>query len=286
MKTLFLIAALILAYPAHAEEPIPPEKAEKIIEFHNRSHTALASGYYAIPDSLIDYVGKYRSDFRLPPHKLPSGKKAAQDKLMPARGLFTEQEAADLAKAQQDMDRTLAELLNDFHDLEAYINDPEIMDDGKKGEELSRKIISGHSQFIKARKSWLEIVEARAANAEKILLEEHPLRRQILCAHKILNQIRETELLINADSASALPELSRSVRELTRLAKTPPFQGAPQHERIFREFLKKVDSWRHILDRGLKEGLHTSQKREIAKAAKEAVTTYNAFARAMNSPGS
>ena len=302
---------------AAPEAPLGAEeraRAEAALDFHNTALNALETGYYALPEALYANAGFYLKTWQLPRGGAPKGnRQAARARLRPQAGLFSEEEAAKLTAALDDMDKALDSLLANYKALEAYVADRRIRDDGARGKALARKISGDHAVFMAARKSWLEIVEARAAAAEAALLREHPLRRQIGEAGAIFNAYaRAAELLgaeekeagpagpgksatargageqatakgaLDAASRATLAHIHAELENRIAEAGRPPFAAAPQLERLYRAFLKEARAYAAALGRGLDEGFFPPQRRELNLAAVRSRAAYNAFVREAN----
>ncbi|MDE7241125.1 MAG: hypothetical protein K2N62_04495 [Desulfovibrio sp.] len=298
--------------PVPALSPAERARAEAALDFHNTALNALETGYYALPEALYANARFYLKTWQLPGRpKNMGGREAARARLRPEAGLFSEEEAAKLTAALAGMDKALDSLLDKYKALESYVADSRIKDDGARGKTLAARLSGEHAQFMAARKSWLEIVEARAAEAEAALLREHPLRRQIEAAGAIFAGFGRAAELLGAEDAVAADEvaargaaaekqageaaatLDAAARatlqhihtELeNRIAEAgkPPFAAAPRLERQYRAFLKEAGAYAGALARGLAEGFHAPQRRELNVAAMRSRAAYNAFVREAN----
>ena len=313
------------AAPSEAVQPRAPQpasepalsaeeraRAEAALDFHNTALNALETGYYALPEALYANAAFYLKTWHLPKRpKAPDNRQATRARLRPGAGLFSEAEAARLTAALDGMDKALDSLLANYKALESYVADSRIKDDGARGKALAARVHADHAEFMAARKSWLEIVEARAADAAAALLREHPLRRQIEAAGAIFAGFARTAEVLGAEDAAAAGEvagkataagkeagaaaatLEAAARDtLTHIhaelenriaeAAKPPFAAAPQLERQYRAFLKEAEAYAAALGRGLAEGFYPPQRRELNLAAVRSRAAYNAFVREAN----
>lgn len=296
--------------PARPEPALTPEeraRAERALDFHNAALSALEEGYYALPDALYANARFYLKTWQLPRRPRTSGgREASRARLTPEAGLFSDEEAARLTAALDGMDKALDSLLGRYRSLERYVADPDIRDDGARGTALAARLGEDHAVFMAARRSWLEIVEARAAAAEATLLRGHPLQRQIRGAEAIFACFARTAAALGAEDANgsgtatqgegAAP--SRNEREAAARAGLerihaeleadiaasgkPPFPAAPELERRYRAFLKEATAYAAALGRGLAEGFFAPQRRDLNVAAMRSRAAYNAFVRAAN----
>lgn len=293
-------AVVAEAVPAAPEPVLTPEeraRAERALDFHNAAMNTLEEGYYALPDALFANARFYLRTWRLPRRPAVTGsRQAARERLTPGAGLFSEEEAARLTAALDGMDTALESLLGRYRSLERYVADPDIRDDGARGMALAAKLEGDHAVFMAARKSWLEIVEARAAAAEAALLREHPLQRQIRGAEAILACFARTAAALGAEDddgkGAAVPLEAATRAGLERIhaeleadiaaSGKPPFPAAPELERHYRAFLKEATAYAAALGRGLAEGFFAPQRRDLNVAAIRSRAAYNAFVRAAN----
>lgn len=263
-------------------EPAPNaaevEKADNIVAYHNQVQTQIAKGMKA--DALMTGARIYQATFQLP----KAGRGGKHNALSPAKGLFADADYKAITQALQSMDKSLAQMLSHYTSLEKYVADTAIRDDGKKGKELVASIGAEYKQFCKAKNSWLAIVEKAAQDSEGVLLYKHPLKRQIMVAKEIFSQFREVGNLLAAGGPE--PELLRAcegnIKRLLEKGGKPPFPAKPAMEREYRSFLKQVKNYVEALDRGITEGFHSVQKRELNAAAAASMAVYNQFARSVN----
>lgn len=255
--------------------------ADRMLAYHNNIQARLAKGQPA--DFLMANTRIYAEHFQLPKRpKIPR-----KSDLAPPEGLFNGAEAKAVTQALGEMDRAFGRMLSRYGQLEKYIDDASIRDDGKKGRELVKDISSAHAEYIAARKSWLETVQKAARQAETTLLHDHPLRRQILAAQNIFQQYGEVADLLSS-GADAGPMLHSCVQNLQNLladAGKPPFLAKPALERAYRDFLRQVAVYVAMLERGMAEGLHNAQRREINEAAENSRAAYNIFVADVNKNG-
>lgn len=264
------------------------QEADHVLQFTNRATGILTEGYYRLPDVLQDNVNYYLKTWQLA--KLPriSGAKRAAGALVPPHGIFGDAETRDLENSLKDMDKALAAMLGHYGDLEKYVSNPEIRDNGKQGKQIAEKIREEHSRFLKGRNAWLGLLDARAAEAQKILLSEHPLERQILASEGMFVIFREAaaQLALDKPDRAALQALAVRLKELAGQAAKPPFPADPLLEKEFRSFLKKVDKYIQSVDAALMEGFFSPQKKEINNAMISCRNAYNIFARTANNAAS
>lgn len=182
------------------------------------------------------------------------------------------------------MDKSLDAMLADYKALEKYVRDDSIRDDGAQGKKLAASLGAAHATFMAARDSYLEVVEARAAQAEDVLLRDHPLQRQIVAAEKIFSLFRKAAGLLGPEKPDkeALEQLRQELESAIALAGRPPFPASPELERVYRAFLKEAALFPQGLARGLSEGFYSPLRRDLNSIVGRSREAYNAFARAAN----
>lgn len=265
--------------------PAPEEldRADRIIAYNNRVNDELDNGFYSLGNTFYGNSRRYTQTWQLPAR--PRTRKRAD--LTPEKGLFDEAEAALITTGLKRMDKALDSLLGHYADLEKYAADDRIRDDGKLGLKLGAQIKKDHGAFITARESWLEIVRKRAAEAEKIVLYDDPLQRQIIAANMILNQLREVNNILA--SGSSEPDLLRACGQniVTAIDEggRPPFPARPAQERLYRAFLKSASAYRDLLEMAANEGFHQTQLRQIHDGARACANAWNEFVKETNSRG-
>lgn len=273
----------------HPQKPAVEDlaRANAMLDFNNRAVEALSKGPYAQPNKIAAAKDVYLETFRLPKLGKPRGRKAARGDLAPPPGLFTTDEQSALAAALANMDSALDDMLRQYAELERYVRDDTIIDDGKRGRELCRKLGGQHDVFMSARKTWLDIVTSRAREAEKILLEEHPLKRQILAGQDIFELMNRASEQLSAPrpDKGAIAATSQEIAARVAKAAEPPFPAPPAVERAFRHFLRQADAYVRQLERGLAEGFYTPVKRRLNALSAQTRRAYNAFVKSANEPG-
>lgn len=283
--------AAVDAVPLEKAQPAPAApamdeaelaKADSLVQFANRARQSLDAGYYSLADKLAANTQVYLHTYSLPKRPVAPGRSPALFKA--EKGMFDEQEEADLARAYNGMDKALTAILGHYANLEKYVADRSIRDDGKLGRQLADKIAGEHASFLAARKSWLAIVDRRAAQAEDMFIAAHPLARQIRAARDIFTQFAEiTVLLSQAEPQRELLAACRdNLRELAGLAGRPPFPARPALERLYRQFLKEVARYIDIMDTGVSSGFYRRQRQELNVAQLRCQKSYNEFVTAAN----
>lgn len=267
--------------PLNAEDA---RLADRMIGFSNQARDILSGGTYRAATVLKDNAQRYLEIWRLGKRPRLPARHNGDTRLKPPAGLFDKEEEALLTQSLDRMDKALNDLITHYRSLEKYAADSAIKDDGKLGSELNEKIKGAHQEFMNAKKSWLEIVERRAEEAEAKFLATHPLQRQIQAAGNIFSQMREIGDLVEAEgnNREAIKSLRVNLDLTVAEAAKPPFPASPSLERVYRDFLKKVNVYCQILDRALVEGFHNIQKRELADARLKCLNAYNEFVSTVN----
>lgn len=249
------------------------ENADKILAFYNQAMNVMAHGLLA--DRLATNTHIYEATYNL--GKRPKGPR--HNSLKPPSGIFSKTDMETMTAALTQMDKALATMLGHYNKLEKYVADPSIKDDGKRGHELVRQIGGSYGEYLAARKSWLSVLKTAAANAEELILKDHPLKRQIIAAQGIMNQFQEiASLFASGDPPIANLEVCKeNLQSYLAEGEKPPFAAEPALEREYRAFLKETRNYLLVFDRGLLEGFHGVQKRELNSATLACQSAYNKF---------
>ena len=268
--------------PAASLEEI--EHASSVLQFSNQAREILEERLSRPAERMRENVAAYLETWHIA--KFPDKKDhaAAIRKLRPEEGIFSPEEERDLARALDGMDKALAEMARHYGELEKYVADVNIRDNGKKGRQLGSGIERDYGKFAANRRSWLEIVEKRAEKAEEVFLQSHPLERQIAGARAIFAQFREIAALINSGSVNfqELSAMRQNIEGLVAECGKPPFNASPGLERLYRSFLGKAAAYCKALNMAMAEGMHGAQKRELNSAINDCRKAYNEFVRKAN----
>ncbi|MBO4313111.1 MAG: hypothetical protein J5838_02345, partial [Desulfovibrio sp.] len=174
--------------------PVTPEeraRASLTLDYCNDVERTAFGPWYRQADVLDFYTRIYLGEWKLPKRAEPaSSRAAASRRLAPPAGLFTDEERGRIAAHAEAMGRALEGMIADYKALEAYVADPTIIDDGRKGKELAASIAKAYAAFCASRVALLSLLDERAVAAEDVFLTGNPLRRQILCARRIFRLYR------------------------------------------------------------------------------------------------
>jgi len=275
--------------PQEASPPPSPaelDRADRLVAFSNAASTALAAGRYAQADVLIAYTKYYLAEWQLAkrPAINPDGDDALARRLVPPVGLFTPEQTKKMAASVQDMNKAIASMRADYHQLEKYVEDAEVQDDGAKGRSLGASIAKAHAAFVVARDAFMQIVEGEAAPAEDMLLRGHPLKRQIQAAERIFAVFGKTATLLTPEKPDreALQNLRQELASALADGGRPPFMAAPDLERRYRGFLKQASRYAELFDNGLEAEFYAPLRFEMNNAALASRAAYNDFVRDAN----
>jgi len=272
------------ASPPSAEEEM--QKADAMLAFSNNASMYLDTGWYALPDILQEQMAVYFDAWLLLPRpQVGVTRTQARQALTPPPGLFSPEDEARMAEAVQRMDRLLDSMLADYRAMSRYVADTTIRDDGARGRSLAFSMRKDHKAFVAAREQWAAVVEPRALEAEELLLQGHPLRRQITGAWEIFRLLGRAVLLLQEakPDRKALENLWQKLAVQLESLKKPPFQGSPALERQYRAFLAEAGRFEAALGRGVNEGFYSQVRQGLNNAQEESRRAYNGFVNAVNS---
>lgn len=270
--------------PEKRISPAEYEEAGKILQYANHARELLEENVARPAAHMRANMAAYLDTWHLGRLPKMDSRKTILKALLPPEGLFSQEEEKKLARALDGMDKALSEMTAHYLALDKYVRDASIKDDGARGSQLGSMFEDSYRKFAANSHSWLEIVEKRAEEAEEKFLRAHPLQRQIAGARDIFAQFRELAALVNSGSAdtSELASLGRSISQIAEQCGQPPFNASPALERLYRNFLAKVELYCKTLNLGLAEGMHDAQKRELNETVNECRKAYNDFVRQAN----
>lgn len=269
-------------------QPSPEEldRADQLVAFSNAASMALAAGRYAQADVLIAYAKYYLAEWKLAkrPAMNPEEDDALARRLAPPAGLFTPEQTKKMAASVQEMNKAVSNMRTVYRQLEKYVEDDSVQDNGVKGKSLVADIAKAHGEFVAARDAYMQIVETEASPAEDMLLRNHPLKRQIQAAERIFAVFGKTVTLLATDKPDreALQALRQELADALTDGGRPPFMAAPDLERRYRGFLKQAGSYAELFDKGLEEQFYGPVRFEMNKAALASRAAYNDFVRDAN----
>ncbi|MBQ7607594.1 MAG: hypothetical protein IJU76_06445 [Desulfovibrionaceae bacterium] len=261
------------------------QKAEQIIDFCNRAEQNTAEDWFTQADRLAFFVRIYLGEWQLPKYnKALTEKKVFLEKLLPPDDLFEVSEKKALRDALLAMHAALATMHANYRELERYVRDPSIQDDGVLGKRLSRKITEAYAQFGLAKKDYFALLEKKAVPAENIFLVDNPLKRQILEARILFSLLRAISFELSKDTVDLAKTraLEEEVRTHIAEAERPPFKGKPLSERRYRAFLKEIKIYADDLAQGNQEGFYPHVRKALNLDLANIRTAYNDFAKNVN----
>ena len=289
--TLEQAAAIAPTKPGTPKESATPppgeqerEQAADLLDFCNKATADLNAGWLGQADVLAFFTRIYLGEWQLPMFKARPGKGNVTKRLTPPDGMFAPAEKTQLVANIQDMIKHLDTMLADYRKLEAYVMDPEVVDNGKLGKSLGATIQKSHAAFAAARDAYLGLLRDRAAQAEDIFLYDHPLKRQIVGARHVFALFSQMANVLGLDKVDR-ERLQKMQDELVReiaTAEAPPFPAKPHMERPFRAFVAEARRFARLSQRGLESGYDNELKRALNDAMVQSRENYNAFVRVAN----
>ncbi|MDR2574524.1 MAG: hypothetical protein LBC94_09345 [Desulfovibrio sp.] len=278
--------------PSVSEPQFPPlspeeqKKAVAIVDYYNLANSLLAEEPYTLPETCRVAAREYLQSWRLKtiPRIARGTLDTAAKRLEPPLEVFPEQEREQFARYILDMGRALEEVLKEYRQLEKYVKDNSIIDDGAGGNEIIATLDAAHRNFLVARDDFLKRAEELSAPAEDALLHGHPLRRQIALAREIFLLCRRCATLLGEEQPdkTALGLLGEELGHVLNEAGKPPFRGSPGLERQYRVFLREVERFAEVLASGLAGNFDAVTRRSMNEAISAGRAAYNNFAMTAN----
>lgn len=277
-------AAPAATQPALAPTDEEREQAAELLDFCNKASLALNNGWLGQADVLAFFTRVYLGEWQLPVFKPRGGKGSVTKALVPPDGIFTAEEKTMLAGNVQDMLKNLDAMLADYRKLEAYVMNPEVVDNGKLGKSLGAIIQKSHAAFAAARTAYLDLLRQRSRAAEDVFLFDHPLKRQIVAARHVFVIFSQMANILGLEKTDRerLQVLQDELQAEIATAAAPPFAAKPVVERPFRAFVAEAERFARLSQRGLESGYDNDLKRALNDAMVQSRENYNAFVRVAN----
>ncbi len=261
------------------------ERAGQILDFFNTAEKNTSEDWFTQADHIAFFVRIYLGEWQLPKYDKPLiDQKSFLQKLSPPDDLFDPSKKKSLQAAVARMYEALATMHSSYRELERYVGDTTIQDDGVKGKRLSKKINAAYQTFGRAKKEYFSLFEQEAVWAENIFLEDNPLRRQILEAKVLFSLLRDVSFELSSDTVdlSKTRALEKQIFAHIEKAERPPFKGHPLAERQYREFLKKARLYAEDLRLGNQEGFYPHVRNLLNTDLANIRSGYNAFIQYLN----
>jgi hypothetical protein len=316
--TAFLILLLIVLFPVFLDDPAykpapgkktapvaqaagaaPPlertlalaeqKKAVACIDYYNRASSTLAEAPYALPGLCQTAAREYLRSWSLKTvpgleTAAPRELAAAAGLLAPPAGLFDEGTAARITQNIANMGQSLQDVLKEFRILQKYVKDDSVADDGVLGKKIISRLDAACQKFMISRDDLLKTAEESSARAEDLLLEAHPLKRQIDLSRKIFSLFKQCALLLGQEflDRTALGQLGDKLEAVLTEAGKPPFRGPPALEREYRAFLRETKTFAEEFSLGLSLNFNAQIRQNLNMAISASRAAYKNFAVAVN----
>ncbi len=272
-------------YPLSQPGPAPTieerEQAEAVVEFANEAGAVVIDGLCGrYPLLVMREVQAYRRDYtaRHLAVEAPQAGCAATGVPAPSKVLL----GADAEALRADlkvMDEKRDAMRTAYAALERYVADQSAMDEGKKGAELAASLEADYQAFATAREHFIDLINAKAEEAQGVLLRAHPLKAQVLLARRIFEGFRKAAdaVGIGEPDAKIMAGILEGIAADIEMAEHLPFPIAGEVEMAYRHYLKGS---RAVLD-SFRQGLSAFYSQDVRQGINEAWTMcrtqYNAF---------
>ncbi len=267
--------------PASEEEQA---RAVSIVEYANQSDKAFASPCGQEPAHIMAGVLLYKQEFDAFYIKDRLGDRCLRKQLALPKDVFSKEDAKALNDSLEKMDEQRTAMRKEYDKLCAYIADPEIVDNGAKGDALTSQIGTHMKSYAEAVIAYRNVLEKASLEAQNILLKGHPLKDHVLIALDIANLIhKEAEAisLSEPDPEKMDASLAQLEEKITTADRLPfPIAGTP--EMYYRHFLKEAAKMAALFRTGQKESFHKKIRTDLNAGWEECSRQYNQFVDAVN----
>ncbi len=294
--------------PLTAEKPKAPEKPEEqqksyalsepekpateqeqaravlVVEYANKTDKAFATSCGQEPARIMAGVLLYKQEFDAFVIGDKQGDHCLRRQLSVPKDAFSEEETKALNASLGKMDEQRTAMRQDYDKLCAYIADPEIVDNGARGDELTKQIGGHMKSYAEAVVAYRDVLDKASLEAQNILLKGHPLKDHVLIAMDIASLIHKQADAISLSEPdpdkmdAPLAQLEEKITTADRL----PFPIAGTPEMYYRHFLKEASKMAALFRTGQKESFHKTIRTELNTGWEECSRQYNKFVDAVN----
>lgn len=275
-----------LTLPGQEASPAERKSAQEAVDYANAAGSVIVDGVCGrYPMHIMRMVEEYRTLFEADriAGPAPAPGCAAKGVSAPPAAMFGEKNAAAMADDLKAMDSASQSMQEKYRDLQAYVRDRKLKDDGQKGDQLSGDISDAYKKFQAARGHFLEIMDAKAEDAQDVLLRGSPLRAQVRMARRIFGDFRKCAEFITAgepDQNAMAGLVDRAAADITT-AENLPFPVSGEAEMTYRAYLKEARAVEAAFRRGISESFHAPVRTAINTAWQQCGDGYNRFVDAM-----
>ena len=275
-----------LTQPGPEATPEEQASAQEAVTYANTAGSVIVDGVCGrYPMQIMRMVEEYKTLFAA---DRIAGPEPAQDCAVkgvpaPEAAMFGEENAASMSADLKTMDQASRSMQEKYRQLQSYVQDRKIRDDGQKGDQLSGEITASYALFRDARRHFLKIMNAKAEEAQDTLLRSSPLRAQVRMARRIFEDFRQCAEFISAgepDQNAMAALVDKAAADITT-AENLPFPVAGVVEMSYRTYLKGARAVEAAFRRGISESFHAPVRVAINTAWQECGAEYNSFVDAM-----
>ncbi len=264
-------------------EPTSEERrqAEAVVEFANEAGSVVADrlcGRY--PLLVMREVQAYRRDFTARPLAVEAPQAGCAAAGVPESQAAVFGSDAELLRADlKVMDQKRAAMQAAYAALERYVADRTARDEGKRGAELADSLEANYKAFAKAREHFITVVNAKAEEAQGVLLRAHPLKAQVLLARRVFEGFRKAADAVGfgEPDAKLMAGILEGIATDIDTAEHIPFPIAGEVEMAYRHYLKSSRSVLNVFLQGVSASYSQDVRRGINEAWTKCRTQYNAF---------
>lgn len=170
-----------------------------------------------------------------------------------------------------------------YLDFKKYYNNEDYKDDNwKKGGELNQIMIEKSNSYYENRNELYKIFEEYVSKAEEDVLEDHPIKDQIIHAKGTLKLIDETLSLLEVENISIESIEENYTKIETRFNESKDLYNEElknqSKEGKFKDFYDEIDNFLGALRKAKRDKKITeSEYRSISSEYKSVVRDYNYF---------
>ena len=276
-----------LSEPGPAPAPEELAKAQRMVDYANLADRTMAGLCGRYTDFFKLGLAEYASSFSTLGFGVDKPQASCLKKaLSPSGDLFPDEERARAVKDLETMDALREEMSKEYEALRAYVKDGDLVDDGKKGRQHVKRIETLLAQYADSLEDYQALVDGAAAEAQDVMLKEHPLRDHVRLATDIVSVIRKVaeRIALRDPDPGWLDVPMANLDEEIELAWRLPFPVAGETEMHYRQFLKAARGLVELMRQGQIESFRPEVRQAMNERWSVCLAEYNAFVDALAAP--
>lgn len=262
-------------------------QANEILLHANRTFSQVRGTYDAYVAALLQLTDVYEQRYTAPVPPERPARASLSSALAPPENLWTPADIRLFKDGLEGMDAAMDSMRADYLALMRYVADDSVRDDGVRGKGLTKAIRRSGEAYGQARDKVLSGLDSEADKAERILLQGHPLRPQIMAAKLLTARMRLAPAMLagNKPDPQVLERWRKELEGMINEAAMLPCAVPGDVERLWRVFLRTAAEFPQVIALGQKAGFDDLLRGQINTTYARVQQAYNDFVAAVNTRG-